>query len=913
METKHPEEKETWLNEKSKDELAPRAVVDGVVNGVVDDVVDGMVDGMVDGVVDGVSDAVVDGVSDAVVDGLVDCVVDAVVDCVVDSVVDGVVDGMVDAVVDGLVDGVVDGVVNAVIDAVIDAVVDDVVDGVVDDVVDGMVDTVVDDVVDDVVDGVVDDVVDGMVDDVVDDVVVGVNDAVVCFSRGGHCSSRTLLEKILVVLLVAALVAFVITVISLLIEKHNKSTPVGQGICVTRECVQTAARVASFIDFDVDPCDNFYQFACGDWMKDHVIPEDKSYLNMFGILEDRVDIIVKRLLEEEVPEDIPSIKKAKDLFYSCMDMKQINALGDKPLKELLIKSFGGWPLTHADWKESDFDLESTMVKLNMNGLFVILLFGSSYNYKNSSKYSLNIDQPVMYGLPGVKYYLVERNDTNLASYEDYIYGVGNLMGFADPRTARKDIEALVDFEILLANISVLGEMRRDMNSLYNPMTLEEIDGNYSSAFNWTRYASIIFSHSEIGIKDVTSRETIINRSPPYFQRLTEVLRTTPKRTLANFLLWRLIHEYTKHMGEKYLALRMAHEKAILGVAAPEPRYSTCIKLVTDKLSLPVGRLFVQDNFDMEAENVALDMIKELKVSFDELLEFVDWMDEGTKRVATEKNAYIGYKIGYPKELYNDTYIEEMYMNLTYDKNKLFENLLTNTKEDFFNLFRNLRKEVDKEKWAKSPTIINAHYNAALNQIMFPAAIFQPPFFSKTFPKSMNFGGIGVVIGHEITHGFDDKGRQLDKNGNLAEWWTQSAIEKFKNKARCIVEQYGNFTLTQINTKLNGILTQGENIADNGGLKQAFRAYRNWVQMRGKEEDLLPGLNFTHNQLFFINFAQLWCTLRTKEYALASIRTGSHSPGEFRVIGSAQNSREFSEAFKCPLNSNMNPETKCAVW
>ncbi|BFZ23133.1 hypothetical protein BsWGS_26172 [Bradybaena similaris] len=235
------------------------------------------------------------------------------------------------------------------------------------------------------------------------------------------------------------------------------------------------------------------------------------------------------------------------------------------------------------------------------------------------------------------------------------------------------------------------------------------------------------------------------------------------------------------------------------------------------------------------------------------------------------------------------------------------------KEGFNSNMRRLRQPVDKSKWDSPPSTVNAFYSPARNQIMFPAGILQPPFFSKAFPKSLNFGGIGVVVGHEITHGFDDEGRQYDKHGNLAQWWSNSSVEQFKGKAKCIVEQYGNFTVPEANLKLNGINTQGENIADNGGLKQAFKAYRNWVSTQGKEELLLPGLDFDHNQLFFINFAQLWCTMMTEGEALRRIKTGYHSPGRLRVIGSAQNSPDFAQAFKCPVDSNMNPRKKCSIW
>eukprot|EP00914_Ancora_sagittata_P002837 GHVO01005991.1.p1 GENE.GHVO01005991.1~~GHVO01005991.1.p1 ORF type:complete len:215 (-),score=8.46 GHVO01005991.1:610-1203(-) len=197
--------------------------------------------------------------------------------------------------------------------------------------------------------------------------------------------------------------------------------------------------------------------------------------------------------------------------------------------------------------------------------------------------------------------------------------------------------------------------------------------------------------------------------------------------------------------------------------------------------------------------------------------------------------------------------------------------------------------------------------------MFPAGILQPPFYHESYPRSMNFGGIAMVIGHELTHGFDDKGRQFDKDGNLKQWWSDTVIEKFKEQAQCIIDQYSNYTVPEVDLNLNGRQTQGENIADNGGLKQAFKAYRTWVDEQGHEEPSMPGVSLTHNQIFFLNFAQIWCGTSRPESYIQAIRTGKHSPGRFRVIGSLSNSPEFSKAYNCPVGSPMNPVKKCAVW
>lgn len=225
----------------------------------------------------------------------------------------------------------------------------------------------------------------------------------------------------------------------------------------------------------------------------------------------------------------------------------------------------------------------------------------------------------------------------------------------------------------------------------------------------------------------------------------------------------------------------------------------------------------------------------------------------------------------------------------------------------------LDKNIDKTLWNTPPAVVNAYYSRNRNQIMFPAGILQPPFYHRDFPRSLNFGGIGVVIGHEITHGFDDIGRLFDSEGNLHRWWSDQAIEAFHNRAQCLIDQYSRFTVTEVAMKIDGFNTQGENIADNGGIKQAFLAYEKWLLDNDDVGETLPGIPLTHLQLFFLNFAQIWCGTMRPEATRNKLKTAVHSPGRFRVIGTLANSEEFARVFQCPVGSAMNPVQKCSVW
>lgn len=368
-----------------------------------------------------------------------------------------------------------------------------------------------------------------------------------------------------------------------------------------------------------------------------------------------------------------------------------------------------------------------------------------------------------------------------------------------------------------------------------------------------------------------------------------------------------------NMPERFLDARREYSKALYGTTSDRARWRTCVNYVNDNFGMAVGRMFVPEKFDESSKSVALEMIHNIREAFSELLEEVPWMDDATRIVARDKVEHIKEKIGYPDYIMNDTALNTDYEGVIMDDKKYFENVLINLNAVTRNAIKNLRQPVDKTQWSTAPAIVNAFYSAAKNQIMFPAGIFQPPFYHQSYPKSLNYGGIAMVIGHEITHGFDDKGRMFDKEGNLVQWWSNTVINSFKKHAQCIIDQYSNYTVPEVNLNLNGKQTQGENIADNGGLKQAFRAYRNWVAKRGREEPQLPGLQYNHNQLFFLNFAQIWCGGARPESYLGVIRTGKHSPGRFRVIGTLSNSLDFSEAFNCSAGSRMNPIRKCSVW
>ncbi|ESO99463.1 hypothetical protein LOTGIDRAFT_158548 [Lottia gigantea] len=699
-------------------------------------------------------------------------------------------------------------------------------------------------------------------------------------------------------------------------------------ICLTPTCVKAAARLMNAMDDSVDPCENFFDYACGNWNKVNVIPDDSALYNTFGKLRNDLQVMVKDLLNNPVNDkDSAAMRKAKYLYVSCINETLIDERGLTPIMNLL-EELGSWPaVVGDDWNEEQFDLLDLIVKLRLYNNKILIEQWVSADDKNSEVNIIQLDQPDL-GMPSRDYYLKGRHHNTVLEYENFAREVAELFG-ANKSIAERDIALMIDLETEIANLTIPPDQRRDNEKLYNRMTVKELSEKIPG-FDWLRYLRMIFSNVNITVNET---EELVVYAPDYLENMVKLINRTDKRILANYLFWRIMMNRVTNLPDKFRDIRKKYHKTIFGSEVERSRWRDCVDYVIDNVGNAVGRLFVEKHFDENAKSIALEMIHNIRESFYQLLDEADWMDKKTQIVAKEKAESIDEKIGYPEYILNNTALDEEYAGVSYAllilsyaktespfkvefyPDKYFENVMANIRSIAIGNLKQLRDKVDRSKWSTTPVVVNAFYSSAKNQIMFPAGILQPPFYNKDYPKSLNYGGIGMVIGHEITHGFDDRGRQFDKDGNLIQWWDDEVIEAFKNQAQCIVEQYGNYTVPDISLQVNGVQTQGENIADNGGLKEAYMAYQKMVEENEIEKRVhLPGIEHLNNfQLFFLNFAQVWCGTMRPEASFNRIRTGVHSPGRFRVVGTLQNMAEFSEAFNCSKSSYMNPEKKCRVW
>ncbi|XP_031652768.1 neprilysin-like isoform X1 [Oncorhynchus kisutch] len=715
-----------------------------------------------------------------------------------------------------------------------------------------------------------------------------------------------------------------IVIVALIVLFATQRTD-SDGVCTTADCTQSASRLLENMDANVDPCDNFYQYACGGWLKKNVIPETSSRYSTFDILRDELEVVLKGVLERSVKGEASALTKAKTLYRSCTNESQIEKRGGAPLLDILPNVFE-WPIATDHWETvygNTWKLEDAIARLNEKyGTQVLVNFFIGTDDKDSNSHIIHFDQQTSLGLLSREHYTCTGPYAEpCRAYEQFMIDVARLIRTdrsleVNETQIREEVTRVIELEREIANATDTPEDRNNPVLLYNKMELGVLNANFSlevdtQVFDWSYFTRKIMGTVGITVPDT---ENVINYAPNYFRRLNPILAKNTKRVLQNYMVWRFVMNMVVGLSRQYRDTRKAFRKALYGATSEAAVWRQCVIYVNNNMDNAVGRLYVEESFSGESKELMEEMISVIREVFISNLDHLRWMDVETKKAAEEKAQAICERIGYSDNIKNDTYLNNEYKNLSYSAEEYFENILQNLDYVQKKRLRKLRVKVNKEEWVTGAAVVNAFYSSSKNQIVFPAGILQPPFFGKGQTKSLNFGGIGMVIGHEITHGFDDNGRNYDKDGDLKDWWTPSSTQNFVNLSKCIVDQYGSFSWDLANglNQLNGNNTLGENIADNGGIRQSYQAYLNYVEKNGNEP-LLPGIHLNHQQLFFVNFAQVWCGTHRPEQAVNSIKVDVHSPGKFRVLGSLQNFPEFAKAFNCPKNSYMVPDKTCQVW
>ncbi|XP_067124089.1 endothelin-converting enzyme homolog isoform X3 [Centruroides vittatus] len=734
----------------------------------------------------------------------------------------------------------------------------------------------------------------------------------------------TVLERLLMILVL--MLILVIIILSAILDNKSSSHTIkvvhvtaynhttaksAEEYCVTPACVTVASSILNAMDFSVDPCTDFYQYACGGWIKSNPLPDGKSLWGTFGKLWQENQLVMKNVLESNKSEfKSESERKARTYYFSCLDKNEtIEQLGAKPMLNLLNQT-GGWNISDSfDVQNWNFEeaLQAMHNLFNRGGLFT---WGVGEDERNSSNNIIQVDQGGL-GLPTKDYYINKtEDDPVLNAYLTYMTKVGVLLG-GEENATRRQMKEVIKFETKLAMITIPAEERRDDEQLYNKMTIAQLQV-LAPVINWLKYFNFAFASVD---RKLSAEEEVVVYAPQYLGNMSSLVidylsSVQGKIVLSNYLGWMLVQSLTSCLSKPFRDASKVLRKALIGSEGGEASWRYCVSDTNGIIGFALGAMFVREVFHGDSKIMAEQMIDEIREAFKKNLPKLSWMDPETTQLAREKANAITDMIGFPDFILNPEKLDKKYEGLEFNEDEYFDNNLRVSKFSLLQSMKKLRKPTNKTEWEMSPPTVNAYYTPTKNQIVFPAGILQAPFYDVNYPKSLNFGAMGVVMGHELIHAFDDQGREYDKDGNLHQWWKNSTIQSFQERIKCFIDQYSLYQYG--GEQVKGKQTVGENIADNGGLKAAFNAYTDWVKENHVELPL-PGVNLTHNQLFFIGFSQVWCSSSTPETMHLTILNDAHTPGPYRVIGTLSNSKDFAREFQCRLNTPMNPDKKCVIW
>jgi putative endopeptidase len=638
------------------------------------------------------------------------------------------------------------------------------------------------------------------------------------------------------------------------------------------------------MDTTVDPCTDFFAYSCGTWIKKNPIPPDQTSWSVYSKLEDDNKAILREILESSASpagrRDAVT-QKIGDYYAACMDEEAINAAAIKPLQPVLDQ------IQQLNSKRDIAPVAAAMVSND-----ALFRFRSDQDYKDSTQVIAEADQGGL-GLPDRDYYLkTDAKSVELRrAYRAHLQKMFELLG-DKPAAAASEARAVLRIETALATGSLTRVERRDPQKLYHKMTIPQFEA-LNPWFQWKIY------FAKVGVPSV---ESLNVETPGFFKTLNLELKNETLASWKVYLRWHLINANAPFLSSDFVNADFDfYGKTLQGARELEPRWKRCVGYVDNDLGEALGQAYVVRAFTPDARQRAQKMVKEIEDAMARDIDTLSWMTPATKQRSLEKLNAVANKIGYP-DRWRD------YGALSVARDDEIGNVLRAREFEFHRQLAKIGKPVDRGEWQMTPPTVNAYYDPQMNDINFPAGVLQPPLFDAHSDAPPNFGDTGATMGHELTHGFDDEGRQFDAHGNLRDWWSAEDAKAFAQRASCISDQYSQYVVVD-DIKINGKLTLGEDIADLGGVMLANMARQE--DTKGQNQERLEG--FTPDQRFFIAYGQSWCASTRDETKRLRATVDPHSPDKYRANGVVSNLPEFQEAFHCKAGAPMVRENRCRVW
>uniref|UniRef100_A0A158Q2M1 Neprilysin n=1 Tax=Dracunculus medinensis TaxID=318479 RepID=A0A158Q2M1_DRAME len=684
-------------------------------------------------------------------------------------------------------------------------------------------------------------------------------------------------------------------------------------VCTTRECALIAGFLAENLNDKVNPCDDFYEYACGNYPLNRHLPSNKASRHTLSDMQTRLYKQIKQILEVSLNDEEPWDRLAKQYYEKCMEEDIPKWKGIQALRGLL-KLTGGWPVLEGrNWKSWPHNWTKQLaIMFNKTGMnAVIMELAVTQDPKNSSRNVIELDQP-KWGIGSRWPYLTGFHDQTIQNYLSLMIDTATNLG-ADRKIAENDMKEAIEFELRLVDFSSDEMIRRDPERSNNPYQLWQLS-NAFPFIDLEGYIREIFD----GIVEISPNDTVIIREIEYFRSIQRVMQSTNKRVIANYLQWRTVQGYSSFLPEQIREPFYAFKANLTGMPSSPAleRWEDCIFLSLMIMDIPVGKLYIENFFnEKQAMNKMFELTTYFKNELVTQLNNVDWMDEITRRKAIIKAKHVQYKSGFPPYIFNKTWMNSIWGHIeVHSAESLIQLTIKIKLARIAEELSRFKKPVDRSIWFQSPAQVDAYYAPNLNEMIFPAGIMQFPFMTIGVPNYITYAMVGAVVGHEVSHAFDDQGGRYDELGNLHDWWETATAKKFHEKAECFIRQYDSIKVEEVGIHLNGRLSVGENIADNAGVKTALMAYKSWLKDNSASEASLPGFqNFSSEQMFFLAYANNWCSLIRPKHYVQLILADVHAPNKYRAIIPLRNSHEFASAYHCHLGSPMNPRKKCSIW